>query len=482
MKKRNLLIASLLLLASTVCASCDNGEVDPDPDDPDTPSREFVYKGKNIMDNLGPESGEITFQVGGGPTEFDIWNRLCNDFHAKNPGITVKQITIQDSDALYTSLINKNAPDVIQCESHNFGEWAKLGYLQAIQPLIEEENYDLSDFWPQALELYSFNTKTGIRGNTDLFALPKDFGVNGIFVNKRLLDQAKSAGRITQEEYDKVRDQVNPMTYDEYISIAHKMTVDTGDANTIYGSNRIYWESYLWSTGEDILTDKYQLNYDSENVKKVFEYSKSMLDKDSPNYCSPYTASASASSADEQTLFTSDKIVMYWSGRWNVPAYDGASMQYFCIPCPVADLGNGNKGVSTGWCSTIGYSIPFSSKKGRMAYKFIKYLSSPEAYRIMNELNYAVPGRMSLCEEDEFKNPRNTRLDSLSAQMFFNLARNARLNNASRFSNNRWITAFENKLERYFVGDYESVDEFLLDTRNDVQSALKSSDPYLFRQ
>ena len=241
----------------------------------------------------------------------------------------------------------------------------------------------------------------------------------------------------------------------------------------------------MWSLGDDILDDKYQLNYKSENFKKVLQYSLDMVNKDSPTFCAPYTSSSSTSSQDEQSLFTTGKIAMYWSGRWNVPAYDASRINYYCIPTPVAVKSDGTKGESCGWCSTIGYSISRNCKNTRMAYKFIKFLASEEAYLEMNTLNYAVPGMKSLITRNEFADPKtynkSRSLDGLSAQTFFNAARVARIINAARFSSNKWISAFESKLELLFTGDIETVDDFLNSVRGEVNSALKSSDPQLYR-
>ena len=54
-------------------------------------TEEFRYKGKNVMDNLGPDTGTITFQVGGGSVELQLWDRLIADFEGKNPGIKVEK-------------------------------------------------------------------------------------------------------------------------------------------------------------------------------------------------------------------------------------------------------------------------------------------------------------------------------------------------------------------------------------------------------
>lgn len=480
MKKNTL----LLILLGMCLTSCTPSLSNSDESGATPTQKEFVYKGKNVLDNLGSDTGTISFQVGGGSVELQLWDSLIAEFEKENEGIKVEKVTINDSDVLYTALSGGNAPDVIQVESHLFGMWAKQGALQAINPFVTEERFDTSSYWQQAIEMFSFNTKTGIRGNGDLFSLPKDFGVNGIFVNKTLIEKAYANGEINQKQYELVTDQENPMTFEEYLDIAVALTKYDGTASSIYGSNRIYWESYLWSLGDDVLDENYQLNYKSENLKKVLQYSLDMVDKSSPSFCAPYTSSSSTASQDEQSLFTTGKIAMYWSGRWNAPTYDASNVNYYCIPTPVAIKEDGSKGESIGWCSTIGYSISRNCKNTKMAYKFIKFLSSEKAYRIMNKLNYAVPGMKTLVTEKEFADPKtynNSRsFDAKSAATFFTTAEKAKINNASRFTTNRWIDAFEKKLELLFTGDIETVDEFLLSVRNEVNSALKNSDPQLF--
>lgn len=449
----------------------------------------WTYRGENVMDHLGPETGEISFMVGGGSVELQLWDRLISAFEEANSGITVRQVNIATADALYTMLASGNAPDVIQVESPDFGNWARNGALMSVQPFIDQEKYDTSDFWPQALEMFSYDTANGIRGTVsdadtvELFSLPKDFGVNGVFVNRTLVEEAHSEGRLSDEQYALVTDQVNPMTYEEYLDVAVALTQNKGDsASMIYGSNRIYWESYLWSLGDDIVTADHHLNTKSENVRKVLEYSKAMVDPSGEYYCAPYTPSTSSSSQDEMSMFTTGRIAMFWSGRWLVPNYDAANIDYYCIPCPVAIREDGTRGESLGWCSTVGYSISRNCEKTQMAWKFIKFLTSEEGYRIMNELNYAVPGRMSLVTEPEFADPstNGSKLDAASAAVFFNLAKTARVNNSARYSSPRWIEEFEERLDLYFTGDYDSVDTLMSRAERAVNSALESSDPQLF--
>lgn len=445
----------------------------------------WTYRGRNVMDYLGPDTGTVSFMVGGGSVELQLWDKLISAFETENPGIKVNMVNIASSDTLYTMLSSGNAPDVVQVESPDFGNWAKNGALMSVQPFIDQEQYDISDFWPQALEMFSYDTKNGIRGtvskedSVEIFSLPKDFGVNGVFVNRTLVENAYNNHRLSDTQYALITDQVNPMTFDEYLDIAKALTDNTGNAATmVYGSNRIYWESYVWSAGSDIVTDRHEFNGNDQTFKNALEYSRSMVDPSNDNYCAPYTPSTSSSSQDEMSMFTTGRIAMFWSGRWNVPNYDASNIDYYCIPCPVAEKGS----PSIGWCSTVGYTISRNCQKTKMAWKLIQFLTSPEGYRIMNELNYAVPGRMSLIEETAFADPstNGSKLDAASAGVFFELAKTARVNNSARYSSPRWIKEFETQLDLYFTKDIATVDLLMDNAGTRVNSSIRNSDPQLF--
>ena len=59
-------LAALIPLTGCERALPSGNPADPSDDDPSGQPKEFVYKGKNVMDNLGPETGTIKFQAGGG--------------------------------------------------------------------------------------------------------------------------------------------------------------------------------------------------------------------------------------------------------------------------------------------------------------------------------------------------------------------------------------------------------------------------------
>ena len=88
----------LLTLLSTAClASCTPSLPDSSDDDISTstkPTKEFKYKGKNVLDNLGSDTGTIKFQVGGGSIELQLWDTLISEFEKENEGIKIEKVTI----------------------------------------------------------------------------------------------------------------------------------------------------------------------------------------------------------------------------------------------------------------------------------------------------------------------------------------------------------------------------------------------------
>ena len=528
-------IPFLLLLGPITLTACqpnlaffgmdDSGEYDPEEDDPTPPEKkDYEYKGENALNHLGSNTGTIKFQTGGSSTEKELWDNLISDFQKSNPGIKVQSVNIDKDEILQASITAGNAPDVIQVSSNTFGAWAQKGWFQSIQPFINGEvdgiePLDTSMYYPQTTQMFKLNTTTGVRGDGDIFGLPKDFGVIGVFVNRSMVEDRYNRGAFSSYEegasdYSKLmaREQ---LTYEEYFRIAHhltyKCTVNDGKhthngfwEDGKYGSNRIFWESFLWGYGVDILTEDYKLNVEDEYVQYVFEQCRSQVTPGSASFYSLYDDSGAT---DSGTAFTGRRICMYMGGRWNVSTFDSSfkctskdpdSSKYFCIPVPVWKTRNGKPVRDpVAPCSTVCYAISKNCKNTKMAYKLIRYLASREGYRTMNKLNYAVPGIRDLKEEAEFKNPMKNNspydggfgnvicnLDEKSASTFFDMADNAKVANACRFTTDNWIVTFETGLNAFLQdtskSKYKTSYDFLKSVYKSVNAAIRKSDPQLF--
>lgn len=423
---------------------------------------------------LGPETGEISFYVAGGPTELALWDSLIEKFEEENEGIKVKTVLFSSYDTVYSALQAGNAPDVIQVANDYLGNWAAAGAIKSLQPLIDAEQFDTSVYWDQVISMFSYDSETRSRGSGDLYALPKDYGTYGIYVNLSLLNDAVAEGLISEQEKEEILDRENPMTFDRYLELAKKLTVKEKGKVRQYGTNSIMAESYLWSLGTDLVTEGNTLNAEDPKVQQVYQYIANMVDPDHPDHCAP--SPTDTASQDDLNMFLSGKICMYWAGRWTAPTYDAANMQIACIPVPVAEEG----GISYVPAVSAGYAISRNSQKVGMAWKFIKFMASETAYKTMSEMNYLVPGIESLAYDEAFITPvGSTSMTQADLEVFADLASNAKTAHVDYYLSNRWIEMFDQKLMELFDEDskYKDAADCLMSIKDDIDAAIKASNP-----
>lgn len=432
---------------------------------------------ESVLDDIGPETGTVTMVMGGGTTEVELYDQLIATFQEENPGIEVEPIWYNSVDAIYQDLLTGNAPDVISIDAQFFGAWAKQGAIRSIQPFIDLENYDLSDFWPGLVQIARFDKEKNKRNEGDIFGLPKDYGVNGIYVNTTIVNQAVKDNLITEAEKNMLLDRKNPLTFEQYAEIAAKLTVveKTSGRTLQYGSNGIAVEAYCWTHGTDLIKDGKYFNAEDPIYIEAYELLARMSNPKDELYSAPTVEDSQ--SLDSMSVFQTGKIALYWGGRWDAPKFEEVPFEWQCIPLPVAEKG----GDVSMYFGTVLYGISRNSKKTGMAWKLIKFLASQEAYRVMNQMNYAVPARKSLLEEAEFKDPTllGSRMTAADAETFFLAARNAKIAPHYYFVSNRWIEIIQQNVTVVLSGE-KTAAEFLKSIEGDVNLAIRASDPSLF--
>ena len=106
-------------------------------------------------------------------------------FEEKHPDVNVNVTYTPYNDyftRLRTELAGKKGPDVFWMNGPNFYQYASLGLIKNLQPLIERDNLDTSVYTPALKELYAYDQK--------LYGLPYFQDVIGLFFNKKLFDEA----------------------------------------------------------------------------------------------------------------------------------------------------------------------------------------------------------------------------------------------------------------------------------------------------
>src|SRR5512144_1736608 len=122
---------------------------------------------------------EISMMMWGDPAELDVWNQIVADFHQANPSITVK-VEVSDWEAYWTKLKTLLAagtpPDVFAMDAPLYPDYQSRGVLLNIQPYIQKDSFDLTDFYDASLVCYQ--TPDGYYG------LPRDIQPSVMYYNK----------------------------------------------------------------------------------------------------------------------------------------------------------------------------------------------------------------------------------------------------------------------------------------------------------
>ena len=114
------------------------------------------------------------------------YEQCAADFEAANPGITV---TIEQPGgwfdywtALQTSLVGGNAPDVFTNHLSKYPEFATLGQIMDIQPMVERDEVDTANYLGELAALWT-------RGEAR-YGLPKDWDTVALVYNADMVEAA----------------------------------------------------------------------------------------------------------------------------------------------------------------------------------------------------------------------------------------------------------------------------------------------------
>jgi len=309
-------------------------------------------------------------------------NVVIPDFEAKNPNIKINLtiVTWDDFDTkMQTMLAAGTPPDVW---SHwgpsGFADYVIRGLAADLTPFIEKDNYDLSDYIPEVLKIYTLGGK--------VYGLPMLTTGSFIFYNKDLFDAAGVA-------YPPTNWDDTSWTWDKFVEMCGKLTKITDDpASTTFGCNLGFWpnDQYAWVWGQDLYPDgAYQTGFadeaylDSEAAITAFQARQDMVWK---LHYMPDPAEADALGAGGG-LFEGGKVAMNLTGGWGWWNYPGLEEEFNWAVAALPYGGPNRRDVvfTDPWMMSAKTAHPDE------AWAFLKYLVSPEAQRGWMELVKAPP-------------------------------------------------------------------------------------------
>jgi multiple sugar transport system substrate-binding protein len=128
----------------------------------------------------GPST--VTFWYLWGGVEGERVEEMITSFNASQGDYVVEGLSVPDQQKIQVSIAAGDGPDVSDTFSSLTAAYANKGILEPLNPFIDRDGYDLSDFMPAALES---GTVDGV-----IYSLPISVNLMMLYYNKDLLAKA----------------------------------------------------------------------------------------------------------------------------------------------------------------------------------------------------------------------------------------------------------------------------------------------------
>ncbi|MEH7107430.1 ABC transporter substrate-binding protein [Bacillus sp. JJ1764] len=299
-----------------------------------------------------------------------IQQQIAKKFEEKNRGVKVQVEPYGDGfdQKLAASFGAKNPPDVMYM-------WNFPAYYDSLEPLDKylegDSELDLNDFYQGLFNYSSMDGKT--------YGMPAGFTTRVVYYNKDLFDKANIP-------YPK-----DGWTWDEFKQIAKKLS---DPAKKQYGFGVVPepdtydLQGLVWSNGGSFISK------DGKKIKDVMNSPEtvqavSVLSELLKHKSAVLVGGKNQQSGDD--IFKAGKIAMWESGIWPLQGFKEAKINFGTVEVPSFE-GKPSKGV----IAASAISIAKDSKNKNLAYKFVKFYSSPEAIKMRTA---DLPVRISVVKE-----------------------------------------------------------------------------------
>jgi multiple sugar transport system substrate-binding protein len=255
---------------------------------------------------------------------------------------------------------------------------------------IERDNFDLSDFRPDSVELYRWDDK--------MYAIPRDYGNQNVYYNADIFEAEGVA--VPPADWEDTT-----WTFDTFLETAKSLTKSANGRTSQWGFlvNRAQrpWASWLYSNnGALVHKDDRGVATDcaltDEGSVQALQFVQDLI----------HTHRVAPSPDIESELggfdlFASGRVAMMINNPSAVNLY--RTIETFRWNVGTLPLGaserRGTGGGGTGWASARGSQSPDE------AWEFIKHITTPQAQLDEVSVGATTPSRISVVTSPEFLNP-----------------------------------------------------------------------------
>ncbi|GAB4466440.1 MAG: hypothetical protein OHK0029_37760 [Armatimonadaceae bacterium] len=301
------------------------------------------------------------------------------EFERRNPDIKVVAMSMgagtMNPQKLMTSIVGGVPPDVIHQDRFTVGDWASRDTFMPLDGFLAKETGEdairAENFYEAAWKEAVYKGK--------VYAIPTGIDDRLLFYNRAMF---REVGLDPDSP---------PQTWEELLEISKKLTRKNADGTfdrigfiPNYGNSWLYL--YSWQNGGEFMSEDGRTCTLAapENIGAL-QYMVDVYDA-LGGYENVNIFQSSFQGGENDPFFTG-KIGMVINGSWIVPniARYAPGMDFAVAPAPIPKERLEGKGRFAGqdkfltWTGGFSYAIPVGSKHPEEAWRFIKFMNSPEA-------------------------------------------------------------------------------------------------------
>jgi multiple sugar transport system substrate-binding protein len=320
---------------------------------------------------------ELTLQVAGEAEEISVYRTLVNAYNLTEPSVPVRLIEVANKhdhlQKLSTSFAGGSPPDLFLINFREYSQFAVRGAIEPVGPLLGSEGVDLSAYYEQPLEAFTFDE--------ELYCMPQNISSLVVYLNN---DALRDAGLARPKTWD----------WDEFARYAAEMT--RGDVDGVgLEPSLIRLAPFVWSLGGDIVDDlesPTQLTLDNPEGHAALEFIRDVALSSGPTI-------EEITAQDLETRFAAGKLGMFLSSRRETPVFrEVQGLDWDVAPLPLAE-------EPASILHSDAYCISSGSASPDAAAAFIAYAVGEEGGTITALGGRTVPALRSVSESGAFLDP-----------------------------------------------------------------------------
>lgn len=408
--------------------------------------------------NIPNAEGQVTIQFAGwgDPSEKEVFTNLIQSFEKANPTIKVDYLHIPSGDyvgKMNTILAGGDAPDVLYVPDCDFGRWVSQDLLLPIEDLVKNSSIDTADMWESGLDRYRYDGSAN--GQGELYALPKDIGPHVLYYNKDIFTKMNVPFLSAD----------TPMSMEQLLDTAKKLTVSKNGKTTQYGMGPVWWEDFVLAHGGSFLSDnKQEFVGNSQETIDALQFAADLTNKHGV-----VPSSSALKDLNDSEMFKTGKLAMMVSGRWMVPEFRKLNFDWDVAPLSGKDWG----GIS----GSVGLAIYSKTKHVEAAYKLVEYLGGPEGQREQSLMGFSIPSFKSMAATDVFLQPGQK---PEHAEVFIQAVEKEVSGPWTALPNAKWYDLLAQGLAPMWEGKKSAAD-ILNDLKPKIDAAIKEGNSGLFK-